>query len=103
MFAGSASSVTYCPWHTSGKKQACLGVKFSAKGKVHFGWARFVTHSRPHPTAELTGYAYETMPNKPIITGKTKGPDDNSVEQSNDPGPGASLTNPFPDKPHPHR
>jgi hypothetical protein len=76
-------------------------LKFSAKGKVHFGWARFVTHSRPRPTAELTGSAYETIPNKPIITGKTKGPDDNSVEQPNDPGPGASLTNPFPDKPQP--
>jgi hypothetical protein len=25
--------------------------------------------------AILTGYAYETEPNKPIITGKTKGPD----------------------------
>jgi hypothetical protein len=25
--------------------------------------------------ALLTGYAYETIPNKPIITGKTKGPD----------------------------
>jgi len=23
----------------------------------------------------LTGYAYETIPNKPIITGQTKGPD----------------------------
>jgi hypothetical protein len=23
----------------------------------------------------LTGYAYETIPNKPIIAGKTKGPD----------------------------
>ena len=23
----------------------------------------------------LTGYAYETVPNKPIIAGKTKGPD----------------------------
>jgi hypothetical protein len=26
-------------------------------------------------TAVVTGYAYETIPNKPIITGKTKGPD----------------------------
>jgi hypothetical protein len=25
--------------------------------------------------ARLTGYAYETVPNKPIIAGKTKGPD----------------------------
>ena len=26
-------------------------------------------------TATLTGYAYETVPNKAIIAGKTKGPD----------------------------
>jgi hypothetical protein len=25
--------------------------------------------------AVITGYAYETIPDKPIITGKTKGPD----------------------------
>ena len=30
-----------------------------------------------HPSLSglLTGYAYETIPNKPIIAGKTKGPD----------------------------
>ena len=33
--------------------------------------------------AILTGYAYETIPNKAIITGKTKGPDDAGVEESN--------------------
>jgi hypothetical protein len=26
-------------------------------------------------TARIEGYAYETIPNKPIIAGKTKGPD----------------------------
>jgi hypothetical protein len=51
-------------------------VKFSIRGKDHFGWARFITHSAPHPSAELTGYAYETIPGKPIIAGATKGPDD---------------------------
>jgi hypothetical protein len=86
MFQGSARSATYCPWNTSGKKQAYLGLKFSAMGKIHFGWARFVTHSRPHPTAELTGYAYETIPGKPIIAGATKGPDG--------PEPSASLNMP---------
>jgi hypothetical protein len=33
--------------------------------------------------ATLTGYAYETIPNRAIIAGKTKGPDDASVEESN--------------------
>ena len=31
--------------------------------------------SRVTPRLTLTGYAYETVPNKPIIAGKTKGPD----------------------------
>jgi hypothetical protein len=75
MFLANATN-TYCPWGTLGKKQAYLGLKFSVKGKVHFGWARFVTHTRPNPTAELTGYAYETIPGKPIIAGATNRPDD---------------------------
>lgn len=55
---------------------AYVGLKFAIKGKVHYGWAR-LAHVSPYkpPTAELTGYAYETIPNKPIITGKTKGLD----------------------------
>jgi hypothetical protein len=39
--------------------------------------------------ASATGYAYETIPNKSIIAGKTKGPDDGTVEESN-----AALTVP---------
>jgi len=52
---------------------AYVGLKFAIKGKVHYGWAR-LAHVSPYPppTAELTGYAYETIPNKPIATGKIK-------------------------------
>jgi hypothetical protein len=79
-----------------------LGVSFIIRGKTHFGWARLTVHDKGHAiTAVLTGYAYETIPNKPIITGKTKGPDDDSVEQQNDPGPGASLFGPIPETPQP--
>jgi hypothetical protein len=52
-----------------------LGLKFMIGSEVHFGWARFNVSWDKGPTATLTGYAYETIPNKPIITGKTKGPD----------------------------
>jgi hypothetical protein len=55
-----------------------LGLKFMVGGQIHYGWARFsVTLQKDKGTvqATLTGYAYETVPNKPIITGKTKGPD----------------------------
>jgi len=48
-------------------------------GQVHYGWARLsvtpTENERAEITAVLTGYAYETIPNKPIVTGKTKGPD----------------------------
>ncbi len=55
---------------------AYVGLKFASKGKVHYGWAR-LAHVSPYkqPTAELTGYAYETIPNKSIIAGKTHGKD----------------------------
>ena len=53
-----------------------LGLKFQVKGKTHYGWARLnVTVNKLTITATLTGYAYETVPNKPIIAGKTKGTD----------------------------
>jgi len=55
-----------------------LGLSFLVNGKTHYGWARLSATIVPpdnHPSARLTGYAYETIPNKPIITGKTKGPD----------------------------
>ena len=58
-------------------KNRYLGVRFKIKGKTHYGWARL--NVQVHPpltvTATLTGYAYETIPNKSIIAGKTKGPD----------------------------
>jgi hypothetical protein len=55
-----------------------LGLKFAMNGEVHYGWARLsvtVTEQKFRITAILTGYAYETVPDKPIIAGKTKGPD----------------------------
>jgi hypothetical protein len=58
-------------------KNRYLGVKFKIKGKHHYGWARLNVQVQPPftITATLTGYAYETVPNKAIIAGKTKGPD----------------------------
>lgn len=54
-----------------------LGLKFSINGQTHFGWARFsVKRSACKITALLTGYAYETVANRPIATGKTSGPVD---------------------------
>jgi hypothetical protein len=56
-----------------------LGLKFKINGKFHYGWARLsvkVLKGQFKITATLTGYAYETIPNKAIIAGATKGPDE---------------------------
>ncbi len=57
-----------------------LGLKFMIKGKIHYGWARLYTDLNPSQTATLTGYAYETIPNKAIKTGQEQ--TENSAEQS---------------------
>jgi hypothetical protein len=74
------------------KKNRYLGLKFVITGEIHYGWARFtVTRTSKRRgdnsiTATLTGYAYETVPNKPIITGKTQGPDAITVLSDTAPG-----------------
>ncbi len=60
------------PWlHVS---DAYLGVKFLIHGKLHYGWARIKWNGLGY-TDYIVGYAYETIPNKAIITGKKKGSD----------------------------
>jgi hypothetical protein len=57
-------------------KDRYLGLKFKIGGKIHYGWARLsVQVQNSSITATLTGYAYETIPNKPIIAGETTGQD----------------------------
>jgi hypothetical protein len=53
-----------------------LGLKFKIHGKTHYGWARLgVIHDGFKLTGTLTGYAYETIANKAIVAGDTKGKD----------------------------
>ncbi len=74
-------------------KNRYLGLKFKIKGKFHFGWARLSVKLVRYQglTATLTGYAYETVPNKAIKAGQTEGPDDGSID-----GPDADLSTPTP-------
>jgi hypothetical protein len=79
------NSITYWrgPWFNEGKgvENRYLGLKFKITGRVHFGWARMtVTTTSNNFTATLTGYAYETIPGKAIIAGKTKGPEVTTVD-----------------------
>jgi hypothetical protein len=80
------------PWFDVQRRY--LGLKFFIHGHFHYGWARLNVKGTPQGIdAVLTGYAYETIPNTPIITGKTKGPDEiGSVAQPNP----ASVTAPVP-------
>ena len=56
-----------------------LGVKFQIKGKTHYGWARMIVKvSGVKITATLTGYAYETVPNKTIIAGAKSDSEDSA-------------------------
>jgi hypothetical protein len=47
----------------------CLGVRFLINGEVHYGWIGF-REVRVFPiAAKLYGWAYETVPDKPIVAG----------------------------------
>ena len=77
-YEAGEGSTQFGPWLKV--QQAYLGFKFMIKGKVHYGWARVKMLSQKPPyQAEITGYAYETIPNKPIKTCATKGPDNASL------------------------
>ena len=78
------NTLWYGPWVNRGKgvKHRYLGLKFKIKGRFHFGWARLtVATSLDMWTATLTGYAYETVPGKAIVAGKTEGRDEADIEE----------------------
>ncbi len=55
-------------------KNRYLGVRFLMNGQTHYGWIRLTVTTNPKPhtaimSATITGYAYETAPNKAIAAG----------------------------------
>jgi hypothetical protein len=56
------------PW--LGVENGYMGFEFDIKGSAHFGWARFSVNATGSEVT-LTGYAYETVSLKPIVTGDT--------------------------------
>lgn len=63
---GASSSAG--PWKEA--KHRYLGLAFAIDGKIHFGWARLsLSKFLFNHTAEIEGYAYETIPAKPIVAG----------------------------------
>lgn len=75
---------SHCPWN--GTHSPYLGLKFMIDGQVHYGWARVIAAVR---SVTLTGFAYETIPDKPIIAGATTDRDDSSI-----PAAAAALATP---------
>ncbi len=67
------------PWQNVSNRY--LGLKFSINGETHYGWARFNVKmvNTWSFAATLTGYAYETEPNKAIDAGQTKETDSSEV------------------------
>lgn len=55
----------------AGKTNRYLGVRFLISGTKHYGWIRM---SVVNLTATITGYAFETIPNKSIKAGTVGGP-----------------------------
>jgi hypothetical protein len=88
LFGGIGSQYSYQgAWAGKGDgvTDRYLGLKFVVDGEVHYGWARLsvtLGHHRENGdvSGTLTGYAYETVPNQPIIAGQTTGGDENAVQ-----------------------
>jgi hypothetical protein len=61
----------YGPW--VGVQEGFLGVSFLISGERHFGWIRMRIHDAScfGCVAGIKGYAYETIPGKPIKAGDT--------------------------------
>jgi hypothetical protein len=59
------------PWANVANRY--LGFRFKMNGETHYGWARLTVEVRrwafPTIKAQLTGYAYETEPDKTILAG----------------------------------
>src|SRR5262245_59628848 len=55
-----------------GAKSRCIGVRFLINGEVHYGWIGFrEVRTFPAVAVKLSGYAYESEPNKEILAGDT--------------------------------
>ena len=60
-----------------------LGLRFQINRTTHYGWARLTVQVLTNPVrinALLTGYAYETTPNKAIAAGRTHGSSENRTK-----------------------
>lgn len=79
----SAHGVGYCPpcssrrqtyGHWGASQSGFVGLRFLINGQTHYGWADIVASPDLVDggyTGVLTGYAYDTVANQPILAGQT--------------------------------
>ena len=78
--AGTSEGTYYCPWAVNPKPTPFLGVKFTdTSGNTHYGWISI--NIRGINLAVVTGFAYETTPDQPILAGQTSGPSHGKLNQ----------------------
>lgn len=67
-YDAGTNSVGSCDGPWTNKQNAYLGLKFDIQGETHYGWARLSTTCLKNGESEavLTGYAYESVANRPI-------------------------------------
>jgi len=71
VFVSDSGGGTFGKWVD--RKNRYLGLRFKVDGKTHYGWARMSVKVQGFDiTGTLTGYAYETVPNKGILAGQTE-------------------------------
>ncbi len=77
--SGTASGLSNGAWVNVSNR--FLAIRFKIRGKTHYGWARLSVKIEGFVAvrAVLTGYAYETIPNKPIIADQEHSKDDASL------------------------
>jgi hypothetical protein len=71
LMAVSYNGITLGDWNHVQNRY--LGLRFQIDGKTHYGWARITVRGNGGYDAIITGYAYETVPDRPIVSGQTTG------------------------------
>jgi hypothetical protein len=92
----SDTGTSYSSGQWKNVKNRYLGVRFLIQGEIHYGWVRMSIVVNHGVTGVMTGYAYETIPNKPIISGDIVGEARRAEDSSASRVQPASLTTPEP-------
>jgi hypothetical protein len=85
VFSGKLLAVSGTEYGSGGQwmdaNDRYLGLQFSIGNTIHYGWARLnvLANGEGKIRAQLTGYAYETVANRPILAGQTSGSEESTA------------------------